>query len=304
MDVILLGIGGMMPMPGRPLASALLRHEGRSTLFDCGEGTQVPLKAGSLGVAHLDRIALTHLHADHVTGIPGLLMLVAQGGERRPLGIVGDAAVCRYVRETRSLLGFHMPYALEFHALDPAGGSIRDDHGTLSWRPLEHRVPIVGYRYDEAPRPGVFSAAAADALGVPPGPLRAALQRGESVEVDGRRIDSEAVVGPPRRGRRVAYVTDTRPCDGARALLDGCDLAIVEGMFRTSHAEQAREKGHLTAVEAAALAREAGVARTLLTHVSPRYDDDELAALEREARDVCPTVELGRPLERVPVPLP
>ncbi len=303
MDVILLGIGGMMPMPGRPLASALLRHEGRSTLFDCGEGTQVPLKAGSLGVAHLERIALTHLHADHVTGIPGLLMLVAQGGPRRPLGIVGSDDVCAYVRQTQALLKFHMPYPLAFQSLDPAGGSFRDAHGTLSWQPLEHRVPTVGFRYEEAPRPGAFSVERAEALGIPPGPLRAALQRGESIVVDGRRVASADVVGPPRPGRCVAYVTDTRPCAGAQALLDGCDVAIVEGMFRAHHADQAREKGHLTAVEAATLAAEAGVGRALLTHVSPRYDDAELVLLEREAQAVCPTVELGRPLERIPVPL-
>lgn len=304
MELILLGIGGMMPMPGRPLASALLRHHGRSTLFDCGEGTQVPLKAGSLGVAHLERIAITHLHADHVTGIPGLLMLVAQGGERDALGILGAEAVCEYVRATRELLDFHMPYELEFRPLDPDGGSIADNRGTLLWRPLEHRVPTVGFRYEEAPRPGRFSAEAADALGVPPGPLRRALQQGESIEIDGRRIESETVVGPPRRGRRIAYVTDTRPCDAALELVSDCDLAVIEGMFRHEHTRQAVEKSHMTAIEAAELARDGNVGRTLLTHVSPRYDELELRDLEAEAKTVLDSVEIGRPLERYAIPLP
>lgn len=304
MDAIILGIGGMMPMPGRALASALLRHDGRSILFDCGEGTQVPIKAASLGVGHIETIAITHLHADHVTGLPGMLMLIAQANDGTPRDLLALPAVCTYVEQTRKLLGFHMEYDLRLHPLDPAGGAFDGDGFTLTWAPLEHRVPNLGFRYEEAPRPGRFDSAAADRLCVPHGPARRALQRGEDIDVDGRIVKSADVVGPPRRGRRFAYVTDTRPCDNAVALLRDVDLAVIEAMFMNVHATDAAAKAHMTAAEAADVVKRSGAKRALITHVSPRYDATELAQLESEARDVCETISLPRPLDRHEIPFP
>jgi ribonuclease Z len=303
-EAIILGIGGMMPMPNRALASAMLRHDGRSTLFDCGEGTQVPIKTAGLGVGHIDALAVTHLHADHVTGIPGMLMLIGQADDDRPRDLLALPAVCEYVAQTRRLLGFHMPFELRYHALDAAGGTFEGDGFTLRWAPLDHRIPNLGFRYEEATRPGRFDATRADELGVPRGPARRALQRGEDIEVDGRRIASAEVVGPPRRGRRFAYVTDTRPCDSAEDLLRDVDLAVIEGMFANVHAREAAEKMHMTAAEAAEVVRRAAAKRALLTHVSTRYDDVELRSLEREARDVCEVVSLATPLGRYPIPFP
>lgn len=304
MELIVLGIGGMMPMPGRFLASAVLRHGGRTTLFDCGEGTQIPLKAGGLGVAHFDRFALTHLHADHLTGVPGMLMLLAQAGPRRPLEILGLSEVCRYVRATRDLLGFHMTYELLFRELDPGGGEVEGDGFTLVYRPLDHRIRTLGFRYEEAQRPGRFLVEKAEALGILPGPGRTALQEGRSIEVDGNTIPPEAVLGPPRRGRRFAYVVDTSPCDEALELLEGCDLAVIEGMFSDLHADEAAAKMHLTARQAGVLARQAGVGRALLSHVSTRYEESSLGRLEEEAREEYESVEIARPLFRYPIPLP
>ncbi|MBN2489413.1 MAG: ribonuclease Z, partial [Planctomycetes bacterium] len=159
-------------------------------------------------------------------------------------------------------------------------------------------------RYEEDPRPGRFDAARARALGIPEGPVRAALQRGETVAVHGRSVRPEAVVGPPRPGRRFAYVVDTVPCDGAAALLEGCDLAVVEAMFREEHAAEAAAKMHLTARQAAHLARRAGVKRLLLTHFSPRYGAAEIVALEAEAREIEETAAAARPLGRYPIPFP
>lgn len=293
-----------MPMPGRFLASAVLRHHGRGTLFDCGEGTQIPLKQSRWGVGLFDRIALTHRHADHVTGVPGMLMLIAQVGPRPPLDILGLPEVCAYVRGSRELLDFHMEYELRYHELSTAGGVIDGDGFRLGWRSLRHRAPVVGFRYEEHPRPGRFQVETAEALGVPPGPLRSALQRGESVTVGERVVAPEDVVGPPRRGRRFAYVVDTAPCDAVDELLDGCDLAILEAMFMQRHADEAAAKLHLTARQAAGFAARAGVRRTLLTHLSTRYSDAEVDHLEAEAREVCASVEIARPLSRHPIPLP
>jgi len=301
MEVLILGTGGMMPMPGRFLASAVLRHHGRATLFDCGEGTQIPLKSSGFGVSRFDRIALTHRHADHVTGLPGMLMLIAQAGPRPPLDVAALPEVCDYVRGTCRLLAFHMEYDLRYRELDPKGGSFRGEGFTLTYRPLAHRVPNLGFRYEEDPRPGRFDAARAEALGIPEGPDRSALLRGETVVVNGKPVSPDAVVGPPRRGRRFAYVVDTIPCDAAVELLDGCDVAVIEAMFREQHVEEAAAKMHLTARQAARLVRQAGVKRALLTHFSPRYDAQEIAGLEAEAREVAGETEAARPLARYPV---
>jgi len=304
MELIVLGIGGMMPMPGRFLASAALRHNGRSTLFDCGEGTQIPLKESGWGVGHFDRFALTHLHADHLTGVPGMLMLLAQVGPRPPLEILGLREVCSYVRGTRDLLRFHMTYDLRYRELNPEGGEIKGEGFTLVYRLLDHTTRTLGFRFEEDQRPGRFLLERAEALGIPEGPGRRALQNGQSIEVNGNTISPADVLGPPRRGRRFAYVVDTAPCDGARELLEGCDLAVIEGMFPEIHAEEAAAKMHLTARQAATLARQARVKKALLTHVSTRLADRELRMLVNEAREEYDFVELAQPLGRYPVPLP
>jgi ribonuclease Z len=304
MELIILGTGGMMPMPDRFLASAALRHHGRGTLFDCGEGTQIPLKASGWGVGMFDRFVLTHRHADHVTGVPGMLMLLAQTGERRPLDILGLPEVCEYVRGTRRLLDFHMDYELHYFELDPGGGTVRGEDFTMTYRPLRHRTLNLGFRYEEHARPGRFNVERAEALGIPPGPARAALQNGRTVEVNGKTIEPGAVLGPPRRGRRFAYVVDTAPCDAILELLEGCDLAVIEGMFAERHADEAAVKMHLTARQAARFAAEAGVEKALLTHFSTRYGPEETTLLEAEAREVCDRVEAARALARYPIALP
>ncbi len=304
MEIMVLGIGGMMPMPGRFLASAVLRHNGRTTLFDCGEGPQVPLKESGWGVGHIDRIALTHLHADHVTGVPGMLMLLAQVGPRRPLDILGLPPVCDYVRGSRQLLDFHMEYDLHYHDLGQEGGVFQGDGFKLTYRPLDHRGPVLGFRYEEDERLGRFEAARADALGIPDGPERAALQRGETISVEGNTITSDMVIGPARRGRRFGYITDTRPCDAAGELLENCDVAVIEGMFQSCHSDEAVAKKHMTSVEAATLAAEAGVGTTLLTHVSTRYSAEDLVILEQEAACISDRIKLAQPLHRYPIPLP
>ena len=304
MEALILGNGGMMPMPDRFLASAALRHHGRATLFDCGEGTQIPLKRSGFGVGLFDRLVLTHRHADHLTGVPGMLMLIGQVGPRPPVEIIALPEVCDYVRGTRKLLDFYVEYDIVYRELDPRGGTFEAEDFTLIYRPLDHRIPNLGYRYEERPRPGRFDLARAERLGVPAGPLRGALQRGESVIVGDRRVRPEEVVGPPRRGRRFAYVVDTRPCETALELLEGCDLAIVEGMFRSCHAAEAAQKMHMTVTEAAALAARAGVTKTLLTHISPRYDNREIRELEAEARAVNAAVSMAWPLDRHPIAFP
>lgn len=304
MEVMALGVGGMMPMPGRWLTSVVLLHEGQATLFDCGEGTQVPLKKSGFGVGRFVRFVLSHLHADHVTGVPGMLMLLSQAEPGHDVEILGPPEVTRFVRGARELLRFYLNYNLKYRDLDPAGGSLKGPGFTLRFLPLNHTTPNLGFAYEEDPRAGRFHVETARRLGVPEGPLWGRLQRGETVVFDGRQVTPAAVLGPPRRGRKFAYVTDTGPCQNAIELLRGADLAVIEGMFCEEHADEAASKLHLTARQAAAIVRDSGCTRALLGHVSPRYTHDELHRVEDEARDVCDRLELVRPLERIAIPLP
>mgnify|MGYP001180974495 FL=1 len=304
MEVMVLGLGGMMPMPGRFLTSVVLRHNGRVTLFDCGEGTQVPLKASGFGIGRIERFALTHLHADHLTGIPGMLMLLAQAEPDHAVDVLGLPEVVEYVRGTRHLLRFYLSYQLNYVDLAREGGEIAGDGFTLRYLPLNHTAPTLGFSYTEAPRPGRFSVEKARELGVPEGPLWGKLQLGEAVEVDGRIVEPAQVLGAPRRGRKFAFVTDTAPCKNIVELLRDADLAVIEAMFTDEHAAEAVEKKHLTARQAAQMVADGGCRRALLGHVSPRYKHDDLLRLEEEAQAVCDRVALARPLDRVPIPLP
>jgi ribonuclease Z len=297
----------MMPMPDRLTTSVLLRREGRMMMFDAGEGTQIGLKKSGAGIRSLDVIAVTHLHADHVLGIPGLLMFRAQADDPGPLTIVGPPGIQRFVTHTIEDLSYYVGYELSFREWNPHGDpvALEWNDGRLLWEPLEHTVFCLGYRYEENPRPGRFYPHKATALGVPPGPLFGELHEGRSVTTgEGGRVAPEDVMGPPRRGRIVAFATDTRPCPGLGRVLGHADLAFVEGMFSEDHAVQAEGKGHLTAGEAAQVALDAGVRRLVLVHLSPRYqtgDEDKIAA---EASRVHPAAEVGRELGVYPIPLP
>jgi ribonuclease Z len=297
MDCFLLGSGGMMPMPQRRLTSIATRLEGKIYLFDCGEGTQVPYKETHLGLRSLDVIALTHLHADHVLGLPGMLMLRAQMPDPGPLTILGTAGIARFVRNVRADLRMHINYPIEVREWSPGAPTLayEDELARLHWFELEHTVACVGYRLEEKERPGRFDLAAAKRLGVPQGPLWGALQRGESVETpEGETVQPEQVLGPQRRGRHLAYATDTRVTPKLQPLLRDADLAFVESMFAPGMEQDAAKKRHMTVIQAAGAAAEAEVAKLVLVHISPRYERGELKELARAAREHHPNVQIGR----------
>jgi len=302
-----LGYGGMMPMPLRLTTSVLVRREGRMLLFDAGEGIQLAIKKGGLGIRGLDAVAITHLHADHVLGLPGIMMFRAQCDEPDPLTIIGPPGLERFVRHTLDDLKYHINFNIEFIEWNDNSGNTAWswNGGDLLWDTLDHSAFCLGYRLEEQGRPGRFDPAKATALGVPAGPLRGRLQAGETVVAEsGAEVRPSDVLGPPRRGRVVAFATDTRPCAGLSRLCAGADLAFVEGMFAAEHADAAAEKKHMTAAEAARAARDAGVGRLVLVHVSPRYTYEEEARLGEEARAEFPRAEVARALAAYPIPLP
>lgn len=308
MDCVLLASGGMMPMPERLTTSVLVRRDGHMLMFDAGEGIQLALKRGSLGIRALDAIAITHLHADHVLGLPGVLMFRSQCDPSEPLTIIGPPGVTRFVRHTLEDLRYHVSFGIEFvEWKEGACATAWHWHGAaLKWHELEHSTFCLGYRLEEPQRPGKFSLEVASAMDIPAGPLFGKLQRGEEIvdPTTGKIIRPTDVLGPPRRGRIVAYCTDTRPCDGLRQAIAGADLAFVEGMFGPEHAAEALQKRHMTVVESATAAAAAGSARTVLVHISPRYTLSDEPRLEAHAKAVLPTCRIGSALACYDVPLP
>jgi ribonuclease Z len=299
MDCILLGSGGMMPMPDRLLTSLAVRLDGRCYLFDAGEATQLGLKQVRLGVRGLALIAVSHLHADHCLGIPGLMMLRAQMEAPQPLTVIGPPGIARFIEQIRAVLEFYINYPVDFIEWSEGCSEVafEDDRVRIRWHPVEHSRFCLGYRLEEFDRPGRFHPQRAVALGVPAGPLWGRLQRGEPVDLDsGARVRPEQVLGPARRARHVAYVVDTRPCAGIDRLCRDVDMAFLDGMFLAADQHHAVAKYHLTAVEAACIAQRAGVGRVVLVHISPRYAEPGLALLEKEAREYFPGAEMGRDL--------
>lgn len=307
MECVLLGSGGMMPMPYRLLTSLAVRLNGRIYLFDAGEGAQLGLKETRIGVRGITMIAVSHLHADHCLGIPGIMMLKAQMDEPQPLTIVGPPAIERFVRQTHENLAFYLNYPVVFREWAENGEDLayQDDQVRILWEPVEHSRLCLGYRLEERERPGKFHPHRAAALGVPKGPLWGRLQQSQSVVLDdGTEITAEQVLGESRRGRHVAYVVDTRPCKAIYRLIQDTDMAFLEGMFLPEDSEHAESKDHLTVVDAARIAGRAGVHRAVLVHISPRYDSETVSRLETAAKERFDRAEMGRDFQIYQVPLP
>jgi len=297
MDCFVLGSGGMMPMPRRRLTSVALRHEGEVYLFDCGEGTQVPYKELHLGQRALRLMAITHLHADHVLGLPGMLMLRAQMPEPAPLTILGPPGLETFISNVRRDLAMYINYPIQVKAWEAGGDEVayEDEHVRVLWRKLNHSVLCLGYRVEQHQRPGRFDPQKALDLEVPKGPLWGNLQRGEEVETPGGEVvRPDQVLGPARRGLHVAFVTDTAPCPGLDSQLQGVDLAFVEGMFLSEHAEEGAQKKHLTVEQAAQAASRAGAREMVLVHLSPRYVESDLERVAEEAGRHHGNVVVGR----------
>ncbi len=294
----------MMPMPYRMLASMAVRLEGNIYLFDAGEGAQINWKRLKLGVRGLHLIAVTHLHADHCLGIPGLMMLRAQMESPSPLTILGPPGIEEFVSQTRKILEFRLNYSIRFieWSESHSGPAYEDDLIRIFWKPLKHTRFCLGYRLEELERPGKFFPEKAKSLHVPAGPLWGKLQRGESVlNAEGAQVRPEQVSGPPRRGRHIAYVVDTRPTKSIYALCKEVDLAFMEGMFLPEDAEHADAKGHMTVAEASKIAKRAEVRKAVLTHISPRYQPEDLIRLEAAALEHFDRIQVGRDRDAFPV---
>lgn len=286
----------MMPLPYRHLTSVLVRREGELFLFDCGEGTQVSLRRLNLRWKKITAIFISHTHADHVTGIPGLLMLSSQVDRDEPLYIYGPPKIAEYIESSRKVLDMYINYEIVVREFTGSEALWKGDGFSIRSFPLRHTKPCYGYALEEEDRPGEFSPERAENLKVPKGPLWSRLQAGESVaNSEGVEVRSEQVLGPRRSGRKVSFVTDTLAFPEISREVAGSDLLFCEGMFETALLESALEKKHMTAAQAAKVARDAGgVKKLALLHYSPRYSDHELKKLLAESLEVFPQTVLGK----------
>lgn len=298
LDVCLLGTGGMQPLPGRRLSATLVRAGGSMALIDCGEGTQVAVRERGWGLRHINAILLTHMHADHVLGLPGLLLTLANGGKE------GDDALTIYGPEPlrRVLQGLlvvapRLPFALRTVVLQGGERFPLDgvDGVEASCIALDHEIPCLAYALS-IPRAPRFEPDRARALGVPL-PLWRRLQHGEAVEVEGRTVLPDQVRGPARRGVRLVLATDTRPTAHLAAFVRGdgagADLFIADGMYGVDEQKPARwEAQHMTFTEAATLARDGGARRLWLTHFSPILSNP--AEYRDRAARIFPATTIGR----------
>jgi ribonuclease Z len=299
LDLLFLGTSASMPTAQRAPAAFLLRRGGEKLLFDCAEGTQRQLQRSIVGLPDLEEIFLTHLHADHFLGLPGMLKTFALRGRDEPgLTVHGPRGLKDLFGKLQPFLG-RLPYALTLVELEP-GDTLERGAYRIEAFAVDHGVSAVGYALVEHERPGRFDVDAADALGVPPGRERGILQAGEPLTLtDGRVITPDAVLGPGRAGRKVALTGDTSPSPGVVQAAHKADLLVHEATFSVEEKERARETQHATAAEAAEVARLAEVRLLALTHVSTRYFGPELA---REAREIFPDTVVPRDFDLIEVP--
>lgn len=283
MRITFLGTAASRPTVGRNVSSLTIQREGELLMFDCGEGTQRQMMRYGTGFS-LDDIFFSHLHADHFLGITGLLRTMALQGREEPIRLWTPVGTEELLHQAVVLGVERVGFEVEIQGLEPGDAVERGEYAIIPFRST-HGPRCLGYAVREHRRLGRFDPERARALGVPEGPLWGQLHRGEAVEVDGRRIEASDLVGPERPGRLVVYTGDTRPSRHTIEAAEAADLLIHEATFALEEADRARATGHSTAREAANVAREAGVLRLILTHISPRYADDP-RALEREARAV------------------
>jgi ribonuclease Z len=298
MDLVFLGTGGSVPTARRSTACLLARLGGDRLMFDCGEGSQRQMQR-STGLVQVDEIFITHLHADHYLGIPGLLKTYDLGDRDRSLRVIGPPGTLELFKSLRRIFG-RLAYEVELIELEP-GEPIRHEGYEVRPFPVEHRTVAYGYALVEGERPGRFDPVAAERLGIEPGPDFKRLQDGQPVEGRSGPVSPAEVMGESRAGRKLVLTGDTAPCEMTRVAAHQAQLLVHDASFADEESARARETGHSTARQAAELAAQAGVEMLALVHVSSRYD---VRAVLAEAREELDGAVAPRDFDLVEIPLP
>jgi ribonuclease Z len=300
LTVTLLGTSAAVPSVDRNVAALAVQREGETLLFDCGEGTQRQMMRYGVSFAFRD-IFFTHYHADHMLGVTGLLRTLGLQDRTAPVTLYGPRGALRILSQAVGLGIERNRFDVEIVEIAAGQTLNRGDYDIVAFE-TDHRADTIGYALVEHIRLGRFNPDQARELGIPEGPLWGRLHKGETIELpDGRRIEPVRLVGEPRRGRKLVYTGDTRPCATVVEAAAGADLLVHEATFGEDERARAVETGHSTAAQAAEVARQAGARRPVLPHTSPRYTRDAPELLA-EAKAVFPETLVGRDGLTVDVP--
>jgi len=295
LKITFLGTSGTIPSVNRNPSAILVQFGGDRILFDCGEGTQRQMMIAKTGFRNLNNIFITHLHTDHFIGLFGLIETMSLNERKEKLNVYVPKQNEDFLKALFKAFGYHnLNYPIEVIGLSD-GDEINFGRFKIVAFKTDHIVPSLGYALIERDRPGKFDRAKAEALGIPPGPLYSKLVRGETIEINGKIITPDMVVGPKRPGRKIVYTGDTRPTERVVEIAKDADVLIHDASFTSDLQEWAMETKHSTAREAAEIAKKANVRQLILTHISARYSKD-VTPLLKEAKEVFENVIVAEDL--------
>ena len=302
LQVIFLGTGGSIPTPQRGLSAIAIKRKDELLMFDCGEGTQRQMIQVGVGFHRKTKIFITHMHGDHVLGLAGLLQTMSLLDRTKKLEIYGPQGIKAFVEAINQTVRFTLTFSVEVSEVEAGLVCEEKEYEVHAVQP-NHITPALAYALAEKPRPGRFRIEKAKELGVPEGPLWSKLQGGSSVKLpNGKIVKPEMVLGSPRPGRKFVYTGDASPSENLVKLAEGADLLIHEATFDDELLERACEDGHSTPSQAAKTAKEAGVKRLVLTHISARYKDAKI--LLEQATKIFSNTDLAEDFLKLELPLP
>jgi ribonuclease Z len=301
LNIIFLGTGGSWPTIKRNVTAIAIKRAGEVILFDCGEGTQRQLQKSKLSYMQISKLFITHFHGDHFLGIPGLVQTMQLNDRETPLNIYGPKGMIKLVNQLLSLGYFKPNYQIIAHEVE--GGDILEfEEYFIQILKVKHGIPAIAFALEEKMRPGKFDKPKALKLGIPEGPLFSKLQQGKTVTLkDGRKIKPDSVLGPPRNGRKIVISGDTVPIEEMICFSKDADVLIHEATFDSTFEELSSEYGHSTAYQAAEIAKKAKVKKLFLTHISPRYFDNNI--LEEEAGKIFKNTVITKDFQEFEVKL-
>jgi len=302
LQVIFLGTAASVPTTSRALPSVAIKREGELILLDCGEGAQRQMIRAKIGFNRETRILITHMHGDHVLGLPGILQTMSLLGRDKPLEVYGPPGIRAFIEAIIRTVRFALSFEVEVYEIEDEGVFHEEEqyHICATW--ADHSVPTLAYALIEKPRPGKFHPKRAISLGVPEGPLWSRLQHGDNIELpNGRKVSPTDVMDPPRPGRKIVYTGDTRPSENIIKFATDSDLLIHEATFADDLMERANEEQHSTVSQAAETAKKAGAKLLVLTHISARYDDAKI--LLGQAKKIFANTYVAEDLMKIDIPL-
>lgn len=303
LKITFLGTSGSIPTPQRSLPCVVVQRKDELILFDCGEGVQRQMIRAKIGFHRKTKVFITHMHGDHVLGLPGLIQTMSLLDRQRKLQVYGPEGIRQFLEAIKTTVQFALTFPLEVYEIKNSGLVCDEKEYTVETVWADHEIPTLAYALIEKQRPGKFYPEKARALGVPEGPLWSELQRGKTVKLSvGKYVKPEQVIGPPRSGRKIVYITDTRQTASLVELAENADVLIHEATFDDTLSERAYEDGHCTPTLAAETAKKAGAKWLILTHISARYKKTDV--LLQQARKVFPKADVAEDFMKIELPLP